>query len=974
MKRPFHTLRVWALLAAALLQPGANKAYGQAMRPGVTVWVYNTGEAMTQLPTLIDGQTPSYADDLGAIDFSSGWPSGQGSEGQDPLTQYYLGLVWGKLKVTTAGEHQLRVISDDGAQLWINGALVVSNDVVGQTGERTATAAVTLAAGSHRLDLKFYQNTGNSRLRLEWKPPGASGFVLVPLTSLETEDGQTHVVAPGLKRFYYENGGGQPGGPGDGRPLTGVHPSYTLGNFRPFSFQPQIGGMDFLPDGRLAVSTWDALGGVYILGNLSGPAENVTITRFAEGLGEPLGLKVVAGEIYVAQKGEVTRLRDTDSDGKADVYETVAKGWPASHNYHEFTFGLVHKGGKFYVTTSMPLKTGDSMYMPTTLPVGEDSFAVPNGPGSLIEIDPTTRSWQIIGSGLRTPNGLGIGPSGELFCGDNQGGWVPTSKLNFLQAGGFYGHQEAPNGTVASERPALWLPHDELSNSPAEPTVAPSGPYAGQVLFAELTQGGVTRAALEKVNGKYQGAAFRFTQGLESGMNRVAWAPDGSLYLGGIGSNGNWNWKNTLFGLQRLTYNGGKTFEMKSIRSRANGFIVDLTYQAPFSILSDPANYTIQQWQYTPTASYGGSKQNVTALTPSSIKVAPDRRRVFFELPNLQAGRVVYFRLNNFQSDSPSPVAPWTTEGWYTLNNIAPETGPDFTPVPALPTLTPGGGGSPVDVVQQAESAVRSSGAAIESNHAGYNGTGFVNYPASGYVEFNISAAAAGSYQIQFRYALGASPDRPLTLTVNGAGAAVLNFPITGAWTSWQTVSVTRTLNVGANTIRLSTTNDGPNLDQMTVIGAGSVGGAVQPSQYLTHWAQTFGLTGSSAASAADPDKDGLSNLLEYGIGGRPNAAKRGASDLPLEPNAVVSRVAFGNLMQITYRRRIDFAARGLSYEVQGSATLGGAWNIVPCTQIGEATPTGDGETELVTVQANAAIPAGQGSQFLRVMVRMAGS
>ncbi len=951
----FFVVALTLALTAILSQSG--HAQVPAMKPGVTAWVYETGEPMDRLGILVAGQTPNYSDDHLEIDFSGSWETSYGT-----LSQYYIGLIWGQINASVAGTYQFRVTSDDGARFFISDQLVVSNDTVGQEGERSATASIALGAGKHPFKLRFYQNSGSSRLRLEWQPPGATSFSVVPSSALEAEDGLTHVTSPGLKRYYYENGGGQAGGPGDGRPIEGVHPSYTLGNFRPFTFRPQVGGMDFLPDGRLVICTWDPIGAVYILGNINGPRESVTVTRFAEGLGEPLGVKVVDGEIYVAQKGEVTHLRDTDGDGIADEYESVASGWPASHNYHEFTFGLLYKEGHFYITTSVPLKTGDSMYMPTTLPAGEESYPVPNGPGSLIRIDPSNGSWEIIARGLRTPNGLGLGIDGEIFCGENQGGWVPSSKLNILKAGGFYGHQPKTDGNVATNAPALWLPHGEISNSPAEPTVIPSGPYAGQMLFAELTHGGLNRVFLEKINGQYQGAVFQFSQGLESGLNRLAWAPDGTLYVGGLGSGGNWNWEGTLFGLQKLSFNGTSTFEMKSIRSRSNGFIVELTNQVPYAILANPANYQIQQWYYAASASYGGSKQGVTTLTPSQVSVSQDRRKVFLEIPGLQSNRVVYFRLRNFQSDSEAPIAPWSTEAWYTLNEIGPVAGPDFVPVPPIPLTT-------VTFGQEAEDAARSANVTVESNHTGFSGTGFANLPASGAANltFTITTDAAGVHDIGFRYALGAA-DRSVSLSINGGSTETLSFPNSGAWNTWQTRTISRTLLAGANSIRISSSNDGPNLDLLTVARSGAMTDA---RTLFDRWAQNNGLTDVEPDS--DADTDGFTNLIEYGTGGDPRITSRSAPGGSLVPQVNRIGSSAGDYIQVTYRRRIDYTIRGLTYVVETASDLAqGVWTPLVGTQVGEAAPTGDGVTEFVTVRSSNRIDPGQTSLFVRVKQQLA--
>lgn len=128
-------------------------------------------------------------------------------------------------------------------------------------------------------------------------------------------------------------------------------------------------------------------------------------------------------------------------------------------------------------------------------------------------------------------------------------------------------------------------------------------------------------------------------------------------------------------------------------------------------------------------------------------------------------------------------------------------------------------GPAPVDY--QAENAVISQGV-VESNHAGYTGTGFVNGDnvVGSYVEWTVTPAAAGSTPLAIRYANGTTTNRPMILRVNGVDVgSQLDFPGTGAWSTWVVKSAQVSLAAGQNTIRLtaSTANGGPNLDRITV-------------------------------------------------------------------------------------------------------------------------------------------------------------
>ena len=126
------------------------------------------------------------------------------------------------------------------------------------------------------------------------------------------------------------------------------------------------------------------------------------------------------------------------------------------------------------------------------------------------------------------------------------------------------------------------MPQNEIANSPSTPVVVEGGPYAGQMFIGDVTYGGLQRADLEKVDGRYQGALFRMTQGLEAGVSRVLKGPDGSLIIGGLGAGGNWGQTGKLrYGLQKLDLSGDVPFDMESMDVIEGGF--EITYTQPLS-------------------------------------------------------------------------------------------------------------------------------------------------------------------------------------------------------------------------------------------------------------------------------------------------------------------------------------------------------------------------------------------------------
>ena len=466
--------------------------------------------------------------------------------------------------------------------------------------------------------------------------------------------------------------------PGDASAVAGVHPSFDLSQARPEGFSPKVGGMDFLPDGRMVISTWDAEGNVFIIEGVStGDPAQMSYKKIASGLAEPLGLKVVDGQIYVLQKQELTQLIDHDGDEVIDEYRTLSNAWRVSANFHEFAFGLAYKKPHFYAALAIAILPGGASANPQ----------IPDR-GKAVQIHEETGKINFVAQGLRTPNGVGIGVDGEVFIADNQGDWLPSSKILHVSPGAFFGSRAVDSAKVAQlpvKQPLVWLPQDEIGNSPSTPSYLNIGPYKGQMIHGEVTHGGVKRVFVEKINGEYQGCLFRFTQGLESGVNRLVWGPDSALYVGGIGSTGNWQHSGKQwYGLQRLKYNGKTTFEMLAVRAKSDGMEIELTEPLAEGLGSDPEAYTIQQWWYKPTHEYGGPKLDLTRMPVKSVHISQDRRRIFLELEGLKPQHVVYIRLPNSWT-SANEQELWSTEAWYTLNNI-PQGSPGFRrPAPAAP-------------------------------------------------------------------------------------------------------------------------------------------------------------------------------------------------------------------------------------------------------------------------------------------------
>ncbi|HEY0009429.1 MAG TPA: family 16 glycoside hydrolase [Tepidisphaeraceae bacterium] len=642
-----------------------------AREPGVSARFYQFDEEIDRLPALVEGQTPNVSVKLDKIELRS--PADFAG-----MKERFLSELSGFLNVSTPGEYTFRLFSDDGSALRINGKLVADNDGL-HDAKTGVQGKIALTAGEHPFVLRHFDMSYDEQIILQWRTPGSENWEVVPPSVFTCPANEVRVTAPGVKRIIAQ---GRPSGrPGDARPLAAVHPSFDLFQARPENFQPRVGGIDFLPDGRMIICTWDPVGGVYILSGQQGnDPSQIKVKRFAAGLAEPLGIRVVDGRVFVLQKQELTELIDHDKDEVADEYRSVSSAWNVSANFHEFAFGLVHKDNAFYAALAVAIDPG-----------GATTKQQVRGRGTVLKInmDGTT---EVFATGVRTPNGIALGPDDEILVADNQGDWLPSSKLLAIREGRFYNshlNPDHPNANLPPTPPIVWLPQNELANSPSEPLLLRSGPYQGQVILGDVTHGGLNRVFMEKVNNEWQGAAFQFSQGFEGGVNRLMQGPDGAIYVGQIGSSGNWGQSGKKsYGLQRITPNDKVAFEPKAVRVRSDGFEVEFTAPLAGGLGEDPSDYRVQQWRYQPARTYGGPKIDERRLEVTGVALNEDRTKAFIKMAGMLPGHVVYLRLGDHLRSAAGEKL-WVTEAWYTLNQIPGDLpGPKTVAPPPTNTLS----------------------------------------------------------------------------------------------------------------------------------------------------------------------------------------------------------------------------------------------------------------------------------------------
>ena len=428
----------------------------------------------------------------------------------------------------------------------------------------------------------------------------------------------------------------------------------------------------------------NAQGDVYVATRLGDiwKYSNDVWSKFADGFHEPTGLMCDDdGSIIVGHKPELTRLVDVDNDGVADDYIRLTDGWEFHDNYHEFNFGPVKDAeGNYYGT----LNLGHGV--PDALALG----AMDSGGGYRGWAYKVTKNGEFIpfASGLRSPAGIGMSPKNEIFYTDNQGDWVETSKLHMLEEGKFYGHpvplRDDPDFGLDKvrdnrwnfkmfddirEKPVVWIPHNEVANSPGNPewdvTRGKFGPFKDQIFIGDQTQSNIFRVMLDKVKGKYQGAVINFIDGFQSGNIRLKFDPKGQLWVGQT-ARGWYSKGGKPFGLEKVVWNGEMPFELLDMKLTNNGF--KLTFTEPLKASTVVAeSFKAHEYNYLYTNKYGSDKHNTKTLAVTNVRLSADKKTVDVAL-DLTKDKVVVIAFDGLRNRAKE--TPSVRKVFYTLNEL----------------------------------------------------------------------------------------------------------------------------------------------------------------------------------------------------------------------------------------------------------------------------------------------------------------
>lgn len=397
----------------------------------------------------------------------------------------------------------------------------------------------------------------------------------------------------------------------------------------PWNAWMRIGGFDFLPGGHsAAVCTW--LGDVWIVDGIDGDLGKVTWRRIASGLFQPLGVKVVDGEIYVCCRDQIARLHDVNGDGETDFIESFNSDHQVTEHFHEFAMGLQTDGdGNFYYA-----KSGC-----------HGKKAVVPHHGTLLRVSRDGLKTDILAGGFRAANGVCINGDGTFYVTDQEGFWHPENRINLVRPSSppkFYGNMwgygppESPSDD-AMEQPMCWI-SNEFDRSPAELIRVASpkwGPLDGRMLNLSYGMGRLYVVLTEENKGMLQGGMYQapladFTTGIMRGRFHPQ---DRQLYACGM-----YAWagnKQDDGGFLRIRATGRPWHAPVAVRAEPGSF--SATFSDPLDAASvKPENLELRVWGLIRSANYGSPHVNERPLKIAACRLV-DGRTVSLDLPEFAA-------------------------------------------------------------------------------------------------------------------------------------------------------------------------------------------------------------------------------------------------------------------------------------------------------------------------------------------------
>ncbi len=405
---------------------------------------------------------------------------------------------------------------------------------------------------------------------------------------------------------------------------------------------------DFFSDGTAAIATMT--GEVWLVKGIDEKLEKLRWKRFATGLHQPLGMRIVKDKLYVLGRDQITCLHDLNGDDEADFYECVTNAMQTSPGGHDFIVGLeTDKDGRWYFAS------------------GNQGLCRVERTSKFAQGEDRTQKFdlQVLATGFRNPNGLGLSPDGRFITTSGQeGDWTPATSIFQIELdqniGAHFGAGGPKDGKVP-EPVLMYLPRGE-DNSASSQVFIPdaartAAPHSWAALKGDgnlihLSSGGGSAWLMmrQQVKGRWQAAAVKISGNFDSGPQCARFNPkDGHLYVNGMTGWGTYTPKDGCF--QRVRFTGGDQPVPVGFEARDNGVLI--RFNQPVKD-ADAATCFAQCWNYKYGPQYGSPEYSVKyADTPGhdplevrSVQKLDDGKTLFLEIPQIVPAGQIHLHLS----------------------------------------------------------------------------------------------------------------------------------------------------------------------------------------------------------------------------------------------------------------------------------------------------------------------------------------
>ncbi|MCC5939204.1 MAG: c-type cytochrome [Lunatimonas sp.] len=395
----------------------------------------------------------------------------------------------------------------------------------------------------------------------------------------------------------------------------------------PWKNQFRLSGIDFFSDPNKGVIC-STDGDVWLVEGFTKTPSTLTWQRIASGLFQPLGVKVIKGEIFVTCRDQIVRLHDFNGDMETDFYESFNSDHQVTDHFHEFAMGLQtdDEGNLYYAKSARHAREA----------------LVPQH-GTLLKVSSDGKKTETIATGFRAANGVCLNPDGTFIVTDQEGHWNPMNRINWVKKGGFYGNMFGYNTPPDSSntgmvQPLVWVERD-IDRSPAELLWVDSkkwGALNGKLLNLSYGYGKIFVVPHEKVGGQYQGGVFelpikRFATGIMRGRFNPG---DGQLYACGLSAWG--SSQPQLGGLYRIRVTDQPMHIPVDIKAERSGVVLTFSEKLDPASVQQVANYTVKTWDLLRSRKYGSGHHNVKELSVSKAELMEDGKTLKLYLPEIQ--------------------------------------------------------------------------------------------------------------------------------------------------------------------------------------------------------------------------------------------------------------------------------------------------------------------------------------------------